>query len=156
MPMPFKARIYKVGINPCVEVPRAITAKMKPVKGYIAVTGKINGHEFSQTLVPVKDAPYRLYVNMSMLKGGNAKVGDIATFTLKHDLKERKVEYLMLPALKKALVDNNLLSAFNALTTSRKKDILKYLGSLKTIDALKKNINKVIHQLQSLENIRIP
>ncbi len=155
--MPFKARIYKVGINPCVEVPPSITKKMKPVKGFIPVTGKINGHTFTQTLVPVKDSPYRLYVNIPMLKGGKAAVGEVATFTLKQDFADRKIDYSMVPALKKELTAHKLTAAFNALTASRKKDILKYLGSIKTKETLDKNIAKVIAQLKgSQSNVRIP
>jgi hypothetical protein len=155
--MPFKAHIYKVGINPCVDVPVSITGKMKPAKGYIPVTGKINGHSFVQTLVPVKNAAYRLYVNMQMLRGGKAKVGDIAIFTLKQDHKERKIQYLMVTALKKELVANKLVGEFDALTDSRKKDILKYLGSIKTEETLTRNILKVIRQLKSAKPaVRIP
>lgn len=155
--MPFKARIYKVGINACVEVPHSVTDRMKPVKGFIPVTGKINGHAFKQTLVPVKDRPFRLYVNVPMLKGGDAKVGDVATFTLKRDTVDRKKEYAMNPTLKKALGANKLLPQYNALTESRKKDIQKYLGSLKTKDALTKNVEKVILQLRGAKsNVRVP
>jgi hypothetical protein len=155
--MPFKATIYKVGINPCVEVPASVTARMKPIKGYIPVSGKINGHPFTQTLVPVKDGPYRLYVNIPMLKGGKVKVGDVASFTLKQDSSNRSREYSMVPALKKALTSHDLTRQFDNLTASRKKDILKYLGSIKTEDTLMKNINKVIVQLkQAKTNVRIP
>jgi hypothetical protein len=155
--MPFKAQIYKVGINPCVEVPASVTAKMKAIKGYIPVAGKINGHAFKQTLVPVKGGPYRLYVNIPMLKGGETKVGDIATFTLKQDRSNRKKDYPMNVALKKALTSNKLLPRFNALTKSRKKDILKYLGSLKNEETIMKNVDKVIRQLkESRSTVRVP
>lgn len=155
--MPFKARIYKAGINPCVDVPPAVTAKMNPLRGYIPVTGKINGHPFSQTLVPVKDSPYRLYVNMQMLKGGRAKVGDTVAFTLKQDRTDRKIDYKMIPALKKQLISNKLVAAFDNLTASRKKDILKYLRNIRTEETLKKDIDKVIGQLRSSgSSVKIP
>lgn len=155
--MPFKAKIYKVGINPCVEVPPSVTAKMKPVKGYIPVTGKINGFEFRQTLCPIKDAPYRLYVNFIMLKGGEAKLGDTASFSLKQDFTERKKMYPMAPALKKELTAQGLTKQFNALSEVRQKDILKYLSFVKTEETMKKNVDKVIAQLkQSITNVRIP
>lgn len=146
-----------MGINPCVEVPGSVTARMKPVKGYIPVMGKVNGHTFTQTLVPVKDGPYRLYVNIPMLKGGGVKVGDTATFALKQDTTDRKVSYQMVPALEKALKANRVIAAFDALTASRKKDILKYLGNIKSEETLSKNISKVIVQLKkSGSAVRIP
>lgn len=147
--MAFKATIYKVGINAVVDVPKTITAKMKAVKGYIPVTGKINGYDFKQTLVSLKDGNYRLYVNMIMLKGGKAQLGDTATFTLKLDKNDRTKDYPMVKALEKELVKNRLVSVFEKLTYSRQKEILRYLANLKTEETKKKNIQKVIFQLKS-------
>jgi hypothetical protein len=56
----FKAVIYKVGVNPVVEVPDPISSQWTPVKGYIAVKGKINQYYVQQTLCPVKNRLYRL------------------------------------------------------------------------------------------------
>ena len=67
MAFTFKAVIYKVGINPVVDVPVRITKKLIATKGYIPVKGSINGFAFHQTLCPVKDAPPRLYVNGPMM-----------------------------------------------------------------------------------------
>ena len=50
----FKAKIYKVGINPCVDVPEKIYSKLIATKGYIPVKGTINQFPFQQTLCPVK------------------------------------------------------------------------------------------------------
>ena len=73
MKFSYSSKIYKVGINPCVEVPLRITAKMTAAKGYIPVKGKIKDHSFTQTFVPIKNAAYRLYVNGVMLKGAKCK-----------------------------------------------------------------------------------
>jgi hypothetical protein len=146
--MAFKAHIYKVGINAVVEVPASVTKKMKAVKGYIPVVGRINGFEFKQTLCPVKDSPYRLYVNMIMLKGGKANLGDTATFTLKRDTSDRTKDYPMNPLLRKHLVANKLVSIFNELTESRRKEINRYLSFIKTKETLQRNIDKVINSLK--------
>ena len=87
----FKARIYKVGINPCVKVPRNVTDKMTPKRGYIPVKGEIDSHKFEQTLVAVKGEPYRLYVNGLMLKGSGARVGETAQFTIEQTTAKRKL-----------------------------------------------------------------
>ena len=81
----FKAVIYKVGINPVVDVPGKLSSTMKPVKGYIPVKGMINGYWFHQTLCPIKDGPYRLYVNRFMMKGANVEVGSKAKFEIEYD-----------------------------------------------------------------------
>jgi hypothetical protein len=164
MKLNFEAKIYKVGINPCVKVPLSLTRKMKPVKGYIRVKGKINNHPFKQTLVPVKEAEYRLYVNGPMLKGSDLTVGNKAHFIIEQDLASRsKKDLPMVRLLKQELTEHKLEDSFVELTVARKKDILKYLNSLKTDEALKRNIDKVIIQLKNKKadpeknkNVRIP
>lgn len=156
MKFQFKAKIYKVGINPCVKVPFRITDKMVPEKGYIPVKGKIANHPFHQTLCPVKGQEFRLYVNGPMLTGANARVGEIHRFTLEQDLDEKSRQSPMHAALRKELAKHNLTRAFKQLTPYRQNEILKYLNSLKTEESLDRNIRKVITQLQNKEVARIP
>jgi hypothetical protein len=144
----FEAKIYKVGINPCVKVPSTITKKMSPVKGYIRVKGTINRHSFFQTLMPVKNEGYRLYVNRPMLKGGKTKTGKKASFTIEQDLTSRVWKVPMNKAFGRKLKENNALPAFKKLTPSRQKEILRYLNSLKSKESLQRNIGLVIRGLQ--------
>jgi hypothetical protein len=110
MKFSFSAKIYKVGINPCVEVPLNITSKMTATKGYIPVKGKIKGHSFTQTLCPVKNAPYRLYVNGPMLKGSDTKLGDKVKFTLEQNTEpETVVNYEMPKELQQQLNKHKLV-----------------------------------------------
>ncbi len=146
MKFSFEANIYLVGINPCVDVPLHITGKMTPVKGYIPVKGKINGHSFHQTLVTVKHAEYRLYVNGPMLKGANTKVGDKVKFIIEQDFEPKTVP--MPRRFKRKLDAAGLTAEFKKLTAGRQKEILKYLNFLKTEEALNRNIDKVIDQLK--------
>jgi hypothetical protein len=85
MKLLFRAKIYKVGINPCVKVPLRVTKNLIANRGYIPVKGSIGKHTFKQNLVPVKNAPYRLYVNGPMLIGSGLCVGDVATFNIEQD-----------------------------------------------------------------------
>jgi hypothetical protein len=146
MEFSFKAKIYKIGINPCVKVPLRITATLTAEKGYIPIKGKINKHPFQQTLVPVKNDAYRLYVNGPMLKGAGVKPGDMASFMIEQNLEP--LNHPMPAALKKQLTANHLLPAFKKLTAYRQKEILRYLGFLKTEEALKRNILKVVDLLK--------
>jgi len=152
----FSAEIYKVGINAVADVPAEVTAALHKGKGYIRVKGTINGFAFSTTLVPVKDAPYRLFVNIPMLKGANAALGDTAAFSIEPETAPVDHDYPMVPQLEKQLKAKELMSAFESLTPSRRKDILKYLNYLKTEEALQKNIDKVIGQLEKGQNASIP
>lgn len=157
MTFTFKARIYKTGINWAVDVPEKVSSRLIPERGYIRVKGRINAFEFKTTLVPVKEAPYRLFVNGLMMKGAETAVGKIARFELEQNSTKLVEEYPMLPALKKALEAHQLLAAFQALRPSRIKDVLKYLHYLKTQETRQKNIDKVIWQLQNKnQTVRIP
>ncbi len=148
MSFSFKAKIYKVGINPCVKVPLSITKQLVATNGYIPVKGTINGFYFQQTLCPVKDDKYRLYVNGPMLKGGNTKTGSTATFVIEQDTLERNKNVPMPLPLKKALRENNLLETFYALSPSRQKEVNRYLNNIKTTATLQKNIEKIIDSLK--------
>ena len=148
----FKAKIHKVGINPYVKVPFRITGKLVATKGYIPVKGTINGYFFQQTLCPVKDVKYRLYVNGPMLKGGHTELGKTALFEIEQDTLERNRNVPMSKELKTALIKYKLLEKFTSLTPSRQKEVNRYLNNLKSAETLQKNIDKVIKGLQGKES----
>ena len=153
----FKAKIYKTGINWCVDVPTEITELLSAEKGRINIKGQINGFGFSKTLMPVKNEPHRLFVNQVMMKGGKTALGQIATFKIEQDTEKTVKEYPIPLILTEQLKKYQLTIAFDNLTTSRKKDILKYLNYIKTDETLLKNIDKIITQLKNKEkNVRIP
>ena len=122
----FKAKIYSVGINWCVDVPIRITTQLTAEKGYIKIKGKINGFSFTKTLIPVKNSPYRLFVNRAMMKGGATALGKMATFVIEQNPDKKIKRYAAPRLLTEQLTKHKLTSDFNNLTPSRKKDILKY------------------------------
>lgn len=153
----FTAVIYKTGVNACVDVPASVSGKMRPQNGYIKVKGLINGFDFTTNLVPVKNGPYRLFVNLKMLKGAHASVGSVAKFSIVQDLKKVETDYPVPAYLREQLIAHNLLADFNALTEGKRKNILKYLTGIKTEATLQNNIAKLIAQLTDKEkNVRIP
>lgn len=153
----FKAKIYKTGINWCVDVPIKITEHMIADKGYIKVKGQINNFDFAKTLVPVKNAPYRLFVNLIMMKGGKTALGEVASFDLEQENNKVVKEYPIPNLLIELLDKNKLTDDFKNLTSSRKKGILKYLSYIKTEEIMRKNIDNLVKQLKNKEkNVRIP
>jgi len=143
----FRAKIYKKGINPCVDVPLRITSKMQATKGYIRVKGKIGEHFFRQTLVPIKNVGYLLYVNAPMLKGSNSKVGETVRFSIEQDMETPKIKW---PAgFKEKLIRNKVYVDFMKLTSGRRKEIFAYLNFLKTEEALQRNIDKIIGKMKT-------
>src|SRR5262245_43971725 len=144
----FKAKIYIVGINPCVKVPLRITDKLAATRGYIPVKGTIEKHFFQQTLCPVKSEGHRLYINGPMLKGSGLEVGNTAHFIIEQDTLERNRNHPMPKALKKKLEEHDMLQMFQQLSASRQKEVNRYLNNLKTEESLKRNIDKVINVLK--------
>lgn len=146
----FEAKIYVVGINPCVKVPQRVWRVLPATKGFIPVKGKINNHPFVQTLVPVRGEGYRLYVNGPMLKGSRTAVGDRVTFILTLDRTDRN-DLPVPPGLTRELKKHKLMASFDSLSPSRRKEILRYLNNLKSKDALTTNISRVVRGLQGKE-----
>jgi len=153
----FTAVIYKTGVNGCIDVPVAVSGKMKPRKGYIKVRGQINGFGFTTNLVPVRNGQYRLFVNLKMLKGAHTAIGGAANFSIEQDLEKIEKVYPMSAYLHEQLTAHHLLNDFNSLIDGRRKNILKYLAGIKKEETVKKNIAKLITQLTNKEkNVRIP
>ena len=152
MKFSFSAKIYKVGINPCVKVPKRITNQMVASRGYIPVKGKIEAHSFKQNLVPVKDAPYRLFVNGPMLKGADVQVGDKVSFIIEQDTDPNSRKVAMSLSFKTQLIEHKVLEGFKALPPSRQQEILRYLSFLKTDESKTRNIEKIISHLKGEKN----
>lgn len=146
----FSATIYKLGINPVVDPPeRVLKSLFKQAgrtKGAIPVLGKVNGAEFRQTLVKYA-GEWRLYINGPMLKASGTNVGDDVKVEIEFDPSPPKVG--MPDALVDAFARDPLArEAFDRLTPSRQKEILRYIGSLKTREAVEKNVGRVVRQLR--------
>src|SRR5688572_33402390 len=129
----FSAEIYKIGINSVVDPPDSVLQTLFEAagrsRGPIPVAGRLNGRDFIQTLVRYRGA-WRLYINGPMLKDSALAVGDVAEVEIEFDPRTRDVpvpEALATEFRK----DSRVKIAFDKLSPSRQKDILKYIGSLK-------------------------
>ncbi len=153
----FSEKIYKTGINWAVDVPLEISQKLIAEKGYIRIKGLINNFEFSTTLVPVKNAPHRLFVNGMMMKGGKTALGEVASFIISQNNEKQIHEYPLPKALEDQLKKHKLLKTFEKLTPHRKKEIIRYLSFIKTEETMSRNIEKIVHQLKNkIQDVRIP
>ena len=107
--------------------------------------------------MPVKNESHRLFVNQAMMRGGKTALGQVATFKIEQDAERTVKEYPTPLILTEQLKKHQLTTAFDNLTASRKRDILKYLNYVKAEETLLKNIDKLITQLKNKEkNVRIP
>jgi hypothetical protein len=145
-PLKFTAGIHLLGINPYVDVPDGIWDGIGRSSS-IPVKGTINQFPFRSTLVPVKSGPHRLYINQGMRKGAGIGVGDMVEILLEYDPdpREEPVPGLLSRALGR---DEAARSAWDSLVPSRRREILRYLNSLKGEEALRRNVTKVLKKIR--------
>lgn len=142
----FKANLEIIGINPFVFVPdkilKTILKEAGKEKGHIPVRGTVNESPFTQTLVRYAGS-WRLYVNAKMLKNSPKRIGEILTLSIEFDPADRTISPH--PKLVKALQQNKKAQkAFESLPPSRKREIIRYISSLKTEQSISKNIDRAI------------
>jgi hypothetical protein len=142
----FEAILEIIGINPFVYVPEQILVGIQKSagkqKGPIPVKGSCNGQYFIQTLVRYQGA-YRLYINTSILSDSPKKVGQRLKIEIDFDPKPREIP--ISEAFSQALQKNKAAQdAFERLTPSRQKEILRYLGHLKSEISIHKNVKRAI------------
>lgn len=145
----FSAPIEIIGINPYVLLPeKALDALFKSAgrdKGPIPVKIKVDGHSFTQTLVKYR-SHWRLYINGPMLKAAGKDVGDSIRVHIAFD--NTPPEVAMPLPLEKALARNKKArKAFESLAPSRRKEIMRYIGFLKSKEAIRNNVEKAIAHL---------
>jgi hypothetical protein len=146
----FTRTIYKIGINPVVDPPddvlQVLFKQAGKSTGPIPVYGKLNGAEFIQTLVKYLGA-WRIYINGPMLNASGLKVGDTANVEIEFDPRPRETP--VPPKFAKALKQDKIAKAeYEKLSPSRKKEILRYLGFLKSEESLDRNIERVLAHLR--------
>ena len=146
----FSAKIYIISrINPVVDVPGEVLEylfkKAGKRTGAIPVKGNLNGAKFTHNIVKYAGA-WRLYLNGPMRKAAGIDTGDIANVEIDYDAKPRVTP--MPEKFAAALKQNKTARAeFEKLSPSRQKEILRYLGSMKTEESLVRNVGKVIKHL---------
>lgn len=149
----FKSVIEVIGINPYVQVPERILKRIfkdaSKDKGPIPVCGSVNEKPFQQTLVRYQ-GDWRLYINTVMLKNSPQRIGEKISIAIAFDPSDRAIKPNS--KLVKALKENSSAKkVFDQLIPSRQKEIVRYIGNLKTKESIDKNIKKVIDHLLGKE-----
>jgi len=142
----FKAKIEIIGINPFVFVPAKILKQIfkdfGKDKGHIPVCGTVNKAAYIQTLVKYR-GEWRLYINTSMLKNSPQRIGEKIEVTVTLDTSDRtlKPNPKFMDVLNK---NKQAKKIFQSLSSSRQKEIIRYISHLKTEESINKNIGKAI------------
>jgi hypothetical protein len=158
----FDSKIEIIKGNPYVrppdEVLQAIFQQAGRDKGPISVRGMLNGASFQQSLVKYM-GDWRLYINGNMAKSAGFKFSGSIVAIVGREVKvalafdSKPVTYPMVPQFKKALDgDRRAQAAYNKLTPGRQKEILRYLGFLKSEESLSRNIGRLLQHLRGEES----
>lgn len=143
----FTATIYKFSSNPsfyCVDVPDEVSADWGR-RVMIPVEGTVNGHEWRGTLLPNGNDGHRVVLNGKIRKQARVGFGNSVEISLQRDKVSRNA--VMPPMLKKALRENELLDAFNALSQAKRNAALKWLESAKTSATWERRVESLVMNL---------
>jgi hypothetical protein len=149
----FSARIQLIGVNPYVLLPPQLLKELFTQagrnKGPIPVKLVINGKEFIQHLVKY-NGKWRLYLNTPMRKIAKKETGDEISIRIMYDAGKREIprNNKFDQALNK---NQKAKQSFSALPAYRRKEIVRYINSLKTEESIDRNIQRAIHFLLGKE-----
>jgi Bacteriocin-protection, YdeI or OmpD-Associated/Domain of unknown function (DUF1905) len=149
-PHVFPARIHKVWIMRCVDVPRDVSTALRSVAGenalHIPVHGWIEGLPMKSTLVPRGGGCYRLHVHSRIWRKLRIDAGATVEVTLLLDAEPREV---VLPQdFAAGLADEpRALATFNTLTTALRRQIVQYVDSAKHARTREKRIQLVVRRM---------
>jgi hypothetical protein len=140
----FRATIRKQGANPYVDVPEAVSRAFAPLAraGRIAFEGTLNGASVRGMLVPVGGGGHRLYVNGGMRAASGVGVGGTASFVLRATSPDavQPPEDVAAALRRRA----GARAAFEALSPSHRRELLRYVDDARTPDGRRRRIEKAI------------
>ncbi len=142
----FAAELGIIDGNPFVLLPPAVLDEVLTQagrsKGPIPIRGTVNGRPYQQTLVRFRGA-WRLYVNLQMLDDSPRRTGEVIEVTVGFDPSDRTIEPH--PKLLAMLEANPAArEVFDDLAPSRRKEIVRYIDSLKTEESVDRNVQRAL------------
>lgn len=148
----FRARIAIRGINPYVLVSAKRATFLRPDwRKPMPVRVRINGKPdvpWRINMMPVGDGSFFLYLHAKVRGAGNAGVGDRVDVAVEFDDAYRGGPARLPPWFAKQLKnDARARQGWKQLPPSRRKEIVRYLGSLKSEEARQRNVRRALDVL---------
>jgi hypothetical protein len=141
----FKARIYAIGINRCVDVPQKITAVLGGDL-HIPVKGKIGGLDYRSTLAPSGNGRHRLFIHSRYWKSLKVDKGDMVTITIQIDRELREVS-VPDDIIKSLQANEAALNEFERLTTTDKQRYVDFISQAKQPETRLKRLEQGLERL---------
>lgn len=143
----FSGRIYKVGIIRFVDVPPDVSRALDCAAPHVPVCGEMEGIPFRTMLVSRGKGCYRLAIHGDIRKKLKIDAGAMLEVALERDDEPR--EPVLPPALVLALRNSpKAQAAFRQMTTALRRQIVRYLVSVKQQTTLERRVTKMIRTLE--------
>ena len=152
-PVEFRATIRVIGVNPYVLVSKRLADRVKlgwrkPMPVLVRINGKPR-ECWRINMMPKGDGSFYLYLHGDVRKASGTKTGDRVNVRLSFDTAYRGGPAHAMPSWFKIPLSKNAkaFAAWNALTPSRQKEILRYFSRLKSDDARQRNLERALAAL---------
>ena len=151
-PYVFAAKIQKIWIMRCIDVPRDISKAVRKEAGgnpkHIPVHGWIDGLAFENTLVPRGGGNYRFHVHSKIWRKLQIDAGAAVEVTMLLDREPR--EAVVPPDLAAELANTpRALAAFNGVSRSLRRHIVRWVDAAKQSRTRDKRIQQTVkHMLE--------
>jgi hypothetical protein len=143
----FSSKIYKVGLIRFVDVPADISRALANGTPHVAVKGEVEGLPFRSTLVSRGQGCYRLAIHGDIRKKLRVDTGAAVEIAIERDEESR--EPLLPPALVLALRNSpKAQRAFRQMTTALRRQIVRYLTSVRQRTTLERRVAKFVRRLE--------
>jgi len=149
----FRATIEMNGINPFVLVSATRAGRLrknwrKPLPVLVRVNGKPE-MPWRINMMPVGDGSFYLYLHGAVRKASRTKAGETVAVELQFDEDYKNGPLHPMPAWFRAALNKNprARKTWEALSPSRKKELLRYFAGLKSTEAQARNLQRAIHVL---------
>jgi hypothetical protein len=150
----FSAVIKIHGINPYVLISAARIKSLKPgwkkpLPVLVRINDKPEKKRWHINMMPTGTGSFWLYLHGDIRKASSTKVGDRVEVEVSFDEKYRGGPAHPMPPLFRSALKNNAKAraAWEELIPSRKKEILRYFASLKSSEALARNLARAMNAL---------
>ena len=145
-PYIFAARIQKIWIMRCVDLPRDISKSLRQTAGqnakHIPVHGWIEGLPMTSTLVPAGAGRFRLHVHSRIWRKLRIDAGATVEVTLLLDTEPR--DPALPPDFAAGLAETpRALESFNAQTAAMRRQIVQFLEAAKRPATREKRIQQI-------------
>ena len=149
----FRSEIQIIGINPYVLVENEQATQLKPGwRKPMPVKVRLNGgpeEPWTTNMMPVGDGRFYLYLHGEMREVSGTGVGDAVDVEVEFNLEYRSGPVDPMPDWFSEPLNahSQAKAAWEALPPSRQKEILRYMGRLKSDEAKERNVRRAIEAL---------